>query len=321
MKKFMKMLEEELQKSNLNDGEIEEILADHEEMINSAISEGLTNDEIVEKFGDPKNLVEELSQFSDKKDSEEPTDEEDSEESTDEKVFGDVKENYEVSVKLINEDIDFYIHEANEIKVQYFGHRNLKRYTVEFVNNKLIIERPKGLNIGLFSRDNGAEFNVYLPKGINVHEFMLKTVNGDLEVKGLTADQVEIQATNGDLEIENFQSIDFKVTTVNGDIEVNNVSCEEFIATVVSGDIEISELACKNDVYMNTVSGDIEINNSTCTEATLKTVSGDLEGKEFYPKVVSLKSVSGDIDIHNKDKSKKIQIKTSRSVSGEISIS
>ncbi len=71
---------------------------------------------------------------------------------------------------------------------------------------------------------------------------------------------------------------------------------------------------------MNTVSGDIEIENSTCSEATLKTVSGDLEGKEFYPEVLSLKSVSGDININNKDKSKEIIIKTSRSVSGEITI-
>ncbi|MCK4552446.1 MAG: DUF4097 family beta strand repeat protein [Tenericutes bacterium] len=311
MKKFMKRLEEELNKCNLNEGEIEEILADHEEMINSAISEGLTDEEVIEKFGDPKHLAEELSQFSEEKDSEEPTEE---------KIFADVKKNYDVSVKLVNEDVGFYIHKANEIKVQYFGKRDFKRYTIEFVDNKLTIERPKGLNIEMFSRDNGAEFNVYLPKGVNAHEFKLKTVNGDLEVEGLSANQVEIQATNGDLEIDNLQSVDFKVTTVNGDIEVNHVSCEEFVASVVSGDIEISDMTCKNDIYMNTVSGDIEINDSTCAEATLKTVSGDLEGNEFYPEVVSLKSVSGDIDINNRDKSKKIKVKTRRSVSGEISI-
>ncbi|MCK4552225.1 MAG: DUF4097 family beta strand repeat protein [Tenericutes bacterium] len=311
MKKFMKKLEEELNKCNLNEDEIEEILADHEEMINSAISEGLTDEEIVEKFGDPKHLAEELSQISDKNDSEDPTGE---------KTFGDVKDNYDISIKLINEDIQFYSHEANEIKVLYFGKRGFKRYKVEFVDNKLTIERPKGKYIGFYSRDEGGEFNIYLPKRLKAHELVLKTVNGDLEVGGLSIDQVELQATNGDLEINNLQSISFKVTTVNGDIEVKNVACDDFITSVVSGDIEISGLTCKNDVYMNTVSGDIEITNSTCAEATLKTVSGDLKGTEFYPEVVSLKSVSGDIDINNKDKSKRIKIKTSRSVSGEISI-
>ena len=57
-----------------------------------------------------------------------------------------------------------------------------------------------------------------------------------------------------------------------------------------------------------------------CQEAILKTVSGDLEGKEFYPNEVTLKSVSGDIDIENSDSSREIIVKSSKSVSGEVNI-
>jgi uncharacterized membrane protein len=66
MKKFLKDLETELRKNNLSENEIKEIMADHEEMIQSAKSEGLTDEELEAKFGSPKNVAEELSQFTEK---------------------------------------------------------------------------------------------------------------------------------------------------------------------------------------------------------------------------------------------------------------
>ena len=66
MKKFLKDLETELRKNKLSGAEIKEILADHEEMIQSAKNEGLTDEELEAKFGNPKKVAEELSQFTEK---------------------------------------------------------------------------------------------------------------------------------------------------------------------------------------------------------------------------------------------------------------
>ena len=55
-------------------------------------------------------------------------------------------------------------------------------------------------------------------------------------------------------------------------------------------------------------------------EATFKTVSGDLDGKNFYVKEISLKSVSGDVNIVNDDKTREIKVKNKKTLSGDINI-
>ena len=53
---------------------------------------------------------------------------------------------------------------------------------------------------------------------------------------------------------------------------------------------------------------------------TLKSVSGDCIGEELYPKSISLRSVSGDIKIENKDVSRRIEVLRDKTVSGDIKI-
>ena len=57
MKIFLQNLEDELKKNNLNEEEINDIIADHSEMIESAISEGLSDEDLEQKFGNPKDLA------------------------------------------------------------------------------------------------------------------------------------------------------------------------------------------------------------------------------------------------------------------------
>jgi hypothetical protein len=48
-------------------------------------------------------------------------------------------------------------------------------------------------------------------------------------------------------------------------------------------------------------------------------VSGDIDGKEFYPKMIRFKSISGDLNIKNKEK-KEIKIIKKSTLSGGINI-
>ena len=85
-------------------------------------------------------------------------------------------------------------------------------------------------------------------------------------------------------------------------------------------DIDINSLKVKEDINVNTISRDMKIYNSECHELTLKTVSGDIVGKEFYPREISLNTVSGDVKIVNTQRERTINVKTKRSLSGDIKI-
>ena len=62
MKKYLENLEKELKKLKINNQEIAEILADHKEMIEAAKSDGVSDEELVEKFGNPNKVAKELSE-------------------------------------------------------------------------------------------------------------------------------------------------------------------------------------------------------------------------------------------------------------------
>ena len=124
MKKFLKDLEEELKKNNLNEKEIEEIISDHEEMIESAIKEGLTEKQLEEKFGNPVEVAKELSQFTEKA--------KDKNEKQKYLEFDNVKDNYDIEIGLINEDVQFELFEEDKIILEYHGKRGLSDYEISF---------------------------------------------------------------------------------------------------------------------------------------------------------------------------------------------
>ncbi|XFA98346.1 DUF4097 family beta strand repeat-containing protein [Candidatus Izemoplasma sp. B36] len=312
MKKFLKNLEEELKKKNINDEEIKEILADHQEMIESAINEGLTDEELEAKFGNPKQVADELSQFTDKQG-------EKVEKGNTDIIFNGVADNYEIEIGLLSEDIDIKTHDQEEIIIKPIAINDIDKYTIEFNNNKLLIKAPKR-NGTIFFRTRNRKFKLYLPVKYQISHFKTKSINGDVDIENIKVNEFEIGTNNGDLKLKGLELSQFKASVINGDIDVINVTCDEFHASMISGDANIKNLVCKNDIFINTVSGDVEIVGSSCKEAVLKTVSGDLDGEEFYPEALSLTSVSGDISIKNKDKNKPIEIKRKKSVSGDVEI-
>lgn len=314
MKTFIQNLEEELRKNNLKEDEIQDIIADHTEMIESAIKEGLSDADLEVKFGNPKDLADELSQFTEK----------DAKEKNKLEVmeFNDVEADYSIEITLVNEDLEFVFNDENKIIVEYVGRKSLSSYHVTFQNNTFVLKSPRNTISGLnfFGRDDNRSFKLSIPNGLDIDSFKLKEVNGDVSLQNITAKELVFETTNGDLELQDLTLGTFKTGTVNGDMKITNITCVEYSASMISGDVRIDGLKCEKDVRVNTVSGDISIKNSSCNDASLKTVSGDLVGKEFYPKTLSLASVSGDISIENKDSGKPIEVKHRRSVSGDVKI-
>ncbi|MBN2540122.1 MAG: DUF4097 family beta strand repeat protein [Bacilli bacterium] len=316
MKKYLNDLEAELRRNNLSEEEIQDILDDHREMIESALNEGIGDDDLESKFGNPKEVAEELSQFSEKKnEGREKT------KTMKTKEFTNIEAGYDVNINLINDDIELLHTDENKIVVEYIGKRDFEDYTIEFKGNTLLIEEPKGFfKRNTFRNDSGSHFIITVPKDLAVGDFKLKEVNGDIKLSDIVSKSFHFGTTNGDSELTNIETEEFQLSTINGDLNLNQLKAKSLKVSQISGDIHMNNSEIKENLDVHTVSGDIVLNQVSCKEMTLKTVSGDIKGEEFYPETVSLTSVSGDIRIKNTDSNRPIEIKHKKTVSGDIEI-
>jgi len=320
MKKYLKDLEEELRKNNLSEEEIEEILADHEEMIETAKKEGLSEDELNEKFGDPKVVAEELSDFSEQASDTKNEDKENKKKKNKKIVFEGVNENYNINISLVNEDLKIQPTEEDKIIVEYVGRIDISKYDIGFESNEFYLKSPKRLINSYFNIIRQIKFIVYLPKNKKIEDLKIKLINGDAKVNHIFCSKIEFETNNGDLKLENLDTKVFKLRVINGDVSIETVHCDSLKISTISGDLDIKELKVKEDIFVSTISGDMKITDSECAEISLSTISGDIKGTEFYPTKIALSSISGDIKIVNTDETRPIKITKERTVSGDIDI-
>ena len=316
MKKFLEDLKKELEKRNLSSKDIDEILRDHEEMIESALAQGLSEEELNSRFGDPKALADELSEDSDRVEAEQTK--------YDNfklyKTYLVKSTDLNVESNLVSENITYQASDDDSIKIYYKGNGKIEEYDISYQNQSLRIAAPKKIGF-LFMRNisDDMSFIVEIPKTARIKEFMLKGVSSDAKVLNLDASNFTLSTTSGDVILENVKLGQTKWNTVSGDIKISQSTAEMLTSSQVSGDLTINHLEVTGDVKFSTVSGDVKIDNSSCKLCEVSSVSGDIKGNDFYPEKLSFKSVSGDVIIHNQLDKKIDNIKTS-SLSGKVSI-
>jgi len=317
MKKFLEDLKKELQKRNLSSKDIEEILADHEEMIQSALLQGLSEEELNSRFGDPVSLADDLADTSGERVEAKQT-------KYDEyklhKTYLVTSDQLNVESSLVSEKIIYQASEDDSIKVYYKGNSKIDDYEISYQGNLFKIAAPKKIGF-LFMRNitDDMSFIVELPKTVLIQSFSLKGVSSDAKVLNLDIKDFTLSTTSGDITLDNLKLGTTKWNTVSGDIEVTQSKIELLASSQVSGDLLMNHIEVLGNVRLNTVSGDVKIENASCNICELSSVSGDLKGIEFYPEKLSLKSVSGDIVLNNKS-DKKVDIIKSSSVSGKVVI-
>ncbi len=319
MKKFLEDLQKELQKKHMKSEEIKDIISDHEEMIQNAMEEGLSEAQIMEKFGEPKNLAKDLADVSKQKNSEENDDDCCGEDYKLWKSFEVNKDTFNVDVSLTQEDVCFRPSKDKMINVYYSGKLSEDKFTLKYENDLLTFIGPKHISMFFNLKSKNVKFTFEIPENMTADEFKFRSVNADCEFSGIKANNFIISTTNGDLEIKDVKFGDVKWNTVNGDIILSNAELKSLSSSQVSGDIEFNHVNIAGAFRVNTVSGDMNLTDSSCDELDLHTVSGDVNGKEFYPKKVTLKAISGDISITNKEKTV-IEIIKKSSISGDITI-
>jgi DUF4097 and DUF4098 domain-containing protein YvlB len=327
MNKFLKDLEKELQKLNVNPKEIKEILEDHKEMIEAAREEGLNEDELGLKFGDPVKVANEIHGDLKTEPSNYSSDEV---ESTVKynlndydlvKTFTSVFDVKQFDISLVSVDFVMSDYEGDSIQVYQKEIKDIEKYEINFLDSKFTLNRKSSINFGrkLF-KNNGGSFLVLIPKGIEAKIINYKTVSGDLELNGLNVNKSNFKGTSGDMEISNVSLGTAKFSLVNGDVEIQGFKADSFEISLVNGDIELEKGIIEKDIFVNSVSGDVELLEVECKTASFNTVSGDIEGRNFYVEDIKFKSVSGDVEIENDDKNRVINIVSKKTLSGDVNI-
>ncbi|MGS0972467.1 MAG: DUF4097 family beta strand repeat-containing protein [Candidatus Izemoplasmataceae bacterium] len=297
MKTFLENLKKELEKRHFTKEDIEEILEDHQEMIEEAKNDGLSDDDLIEKFGEPSKLAEDLVGS---KSSNEETEEVNTDDYKLLQSFPVLENNVDVIISLTSDDVECVAHDEETIEVFYKKVKNINDYKLNFDGKVFSLEEKK--KIGLFGFKMGSgQFIVKVPKELNPNNLSIKIVSGEVALVQVNAKDVSLRAVSGNLVVRQGQYASLDMSIVSGDAKVNNV--------------DISK-----DASINSVSGDITLSEVTAKNFFVKTVSGDCKGREFYPENVRLKSISGDMKITNSDQSRIVNIISKKTLSGEIRI-
>ncbi len=311
MKEYLNALKKALENQALSKDVIEEVLKDHEEMLQAAFEDGLSEAELTKKFGDPEKIAKELSQVEGSQ-----TAEKDLERF---KTFT-VKAPFKIETETSNADITYNLIDSNDLQI-WTDDAEMKGYRIVFEDDCLCIRSKEKSSMGLFnflSTGKKHKLMVKIPKQL-CRRIYHKSVNGPVLIEGLHLESADINTVNGRLTALDTTMNHATFHTVNGEIKGRKLTLKQLHTSQISGLTDLKALTVEDDITINTVSGDSHLEDIKVHRLHLKSVSGRIKGTEIYPKVCQLKSVSGSILIENKTKTD-IDIEKEKTVSGTIKI-
>lgn len=314
MKQYLEDLKKALSELEVPSKEIEEILNDHREMIESAIEDGLRETDLVEKFGDPSIVAKAISH--DYKSSDD-TDEEEGYRLY--KTYEPSSDQFELEFKSINDGLIFKTTKGLNIEVYVKHLTHEDDYIIDYNKDVLTIKNKVKKLFGI-TNNKKVKFKVLVPATLTLNKLKAGTVNGKIHFKGCQSKQLELNSVNGNIHVKKWIDQTSHISTVNGTIHLSDLITDELHSSLVSGKGKLKNITVAKNAFIREVSGNVTLNEFTAESLKYHSVSGDLSGKEVYPKDVSLKSVSGNIHIKNKEKEHSINILKKSSLSGKIVI-
>lgn len=267
---FMNELENQI---NIYDVENkEEILEKYRKRYDFGLESGLSEEEIENMLGTPKDIVSKLVEKEKR-----------------EKYFGDsddsyaeLLDSYEIDIQTISDDISFVYSKDTEYHVE-FQDVDLDYYEIDKTENHLKIRFKKRKFFS--SRKNGLIL-VEIPKDRKLGN-------------------VKVSTTSGDILIPLIKTQDFQLNTVSGDCEFDTIEANTMVCSVVSGDIEGKNMKA-DEIRLDTISGDIEVEYVTCRNLKVDAVSGDVKIDEAEGNISST-SVSGDVIINGEETGRNVK--------------
>lgn len=317
MKKFLDDLRRALNDRHVKPEDIEEILADHEEMIKTAMAEGLSEEDIVTRFGDPEKLADELADCP----AAEPVEGESVEGYQTWKTFPVDSSLLSLEIRLLAEDIVIQTGDHPDLRVFKKGKSRTDDYEIGLSGGLFTLKAPKAAGVRLFGfhQESDLSFLVEIPKDARLDAVKFVTLSGDSAFLNLSCADLSLDTTSGDLSLRGLGARDTRWNSVSGDVRAEDSVFAALSASAVSGDLSMKNVQVGGKLRLHTVSGDAQVNDCTAGETEIDSVSGDVRGKEFYPETLRMKSVSGDVILENREPHR-IKVVSTKSVSGELLI-
>jgi|SRR5690554_6304997 len=208
----------------------------------------------------------------------------------------------DINIDIVSADLNIYLVDDDEVKVKYYGTSKCflcsssNSYNFDVNGDELKIETStRSIGIFFYSRLN---FDLYLPKQYN-EKLFIKGVSSDIIINDMNLKEFEVKTVSGEINLKNITvDNELKLKTTSGDMELNSINANVFFDTI-SGDIEAEKI--KGNFKGKSTSGDIELEiKSNQFEIDIKTISGevDIDLQNDADFVFIVDTVSGDIDIN-----------------------
>lgn len=321
--KFIAELENAAKQKGFGEAETKELIEKYKRRYSLALEAGFSENEALEKFGSPENIVDEIEKSGKKFDECGSANDcgENKKAASGEKFesgddFADFKTVLNrLFINNVSDKVDVYISRATAggVKTVFEGNAG-DYYKAEFNETNGYALEPKGENILKNSQANGS---IYVLIGNNV-AFKNIEINsacgGDVESScDFCADKVDIDFIAGDATFGCISAKTCKISGVSGDFSCNKIKADSCNVSSVSGDFEIKEIIA--DVFdVNTVSGDVDVKNAKVKRSKLKSVTGDVS-VEGEIDAYEASTVSGDIAVNATPACEKVTDKVGRSIS------
>lgn len=322
MEHYLNALRDALKKQKMATLEIEDIVADHREMIEEAITNGLQPEAIESMFGQVDTLAASLASESQSAESAKKADSKQKQSTQYAKTFSP-KSPYHVQIKLTIDDLTVVKSKDAAIHLTADSDWREKDYLITFEKDTLTLFAPKAspsfLRFFTGGTSKAIHFTLALPDTSVCASFTAETISADIGLLKTTAETLKLKTISGDIISRDCTANVLAFNTVSGTIESTQLEAESASISLISGDSHLSQLTLGNTLSIETVSGDLKVEGGATKTLLVRTVSGDFSATDFYPEKVSLRSVSGDVFLKNSRKTD-IDIVAKKTVSGAIKI-
>lgn len=318
---YMKMLE--IQLGKFSQSTRQEILEDYENHFAEAMSQGKSEEEIINELGDIQDMIDEIP---DEDLSQENTHENSmydgaeacsaaDEDSSGRRVISDCTDTYrKIVADCKATDVLVRTSADDKLYVQYENYNNSAKtdnsanfYQYEkdgvfYVGMKKNETAARNVTIGFLgfhmdipnvrSYDSG-KMIIDIPAGFK--ELEIVTGSGDAELTDVTGETLSVRTASGDIDMSRVKYQNINVSATSGDIEIKDIAAELLEIGATSGDAELENISAKM-LKLSTSSGDVEARNIVAEQTEVRTSSGD---SEFSGRVAKYfgRSGSGDQEI------------------------
>ncbi len=170
------------------------------------------------------------------------------------------------------------------------------RLRIELKNGQLRVQGPK-------NEDSVKNLQVQIQISTSTLEkIVLNTVSGDALLSSVFVANADIKTVSGDVSIQRSQIGDISFNAVSGNLSIDNSSINSLNGHAISADLDLRAIPALN-LNWESVSGQVKIKflKDAKAEFRVKTISGEVNNSlgsvQDSSQVVSVKSVSGDIEI------------------------